>query len=262
MLARLWKYRQFVVSSIYNEFSARFASSKLGGFWLILNPLMQVLIYALILSNILSTKLPGIDSKYSYTIYLMAGLLFWSLFSEVITRCTTVFVEKSNLIKKMNFPRIALPSIVLGSCLLSNFILLLCILVIFLFMGHPPSLSMLLAIPLLLLVTAALAVGLGLILGVLNVFIRDISQAVPIILQIWFWFTPIVYPENIVPESYQTWLKLNPIYKLITAYHDVFVYLRFPDLAGLMEMMVLSAVLLLISLLLFRRASPEMVDLL
>lgn len=99
----LWSYRGFVFSSIRNEFSARFARSRLGGLWMIINPLAQVAIYALVLSNVLAAKLPGIDNKYAYALYLMAGMLAWSLFSEIIGRCLTLFIDQGNLMKKCDF---------------------------------------------------------------------------------------------------------------------------------------------------------------
>ena len=102
MLKSVWQYRGFVLSSIRNDMVSRFAQSKLGGLWVILNPLSQVLIYALILSNILAAKLPGIDNKYAYSIYLMSGLLAWTLFSESVSRCLTLFIDNGNLMKKMN----------------------------------------------------------------------------------------------------------------------------------------------------------------
>ena len=80
MFRDLIQYRRFIFQSIYNELFSQFVRSKLGGLWVIINPLSQVLIYALILSNILAAKLPGIDNKYAYAIYLMAGLLSWNLF--------------------------------------------------------------------------------------------------------------------------------------------------------------------------------------
>jgi len=121
MFSALWRYRGFVFSSIKNEFVARFARSRLGGLWMIIHPLAQVVIYALILSTVLSAKLPGIDNQYGYAIYLTSGILAWTLFSEVISRCLTLFIEQGNLMKKMAFPRVSLPTIVAGSCLLSHF---------------------------------------------------------------------------------------------------------------------------------------------
>ena len=261
MFNSLWAYRHFVLSSIKNELVSRFARSKLGGLWMIINPLSQVLIYALILSNILSAKLPGIDNKYAYAIYLMAGLLAWTLFSEIISRCLTLFIEQGNLMKKMSFPRITLPTIVVGSSWLNNILLFFSMLGIFLLLGHQFSLVMLWLIPLTLIVIA-LALGLGLILGVMNVFLRDIGQAFPIFLQVWFWFTPIVYPENIIPESYRHLLALNPMYTVTSAYHKVLVYNEPPDSEGLVLITVIASALLLLGLFLFRKASAEMVDVL
>jgi lipopolysaccharide transport system permease protein len=259
MLSRLWQYRHFVLSSIRSEFISRFARSKLGGLWMIINPLAQVAIYALILSNVLAAKLPGIDNKYSYAIYLMAGLLAWNLFSEIINRCLGLFIEQGNLMKKVNFPRITLPAIVIGSCLLNNILLLLSMLGIFVLLGHSFSVTMLWILPLTLIVVM-LAVGIGLIIGVMNVFLRDIGQAIPIIMQMWFWFTPIVYPENIIPESYRYLLGLNPMYSITSAYHQVLVFNQAPQLDSLIVISVFASVLMLLSLFVFRRASAEIVD--
>lgn len=252
-------YRGFIWTSIRNEFVARFSRSSLGGLWMIINPLAQVLIYALILSNILAAKLPGIDNKYAYALYLMAGTLAWSLFSEIISRCLTLFIENGNLMKKMRFPRITLPIIVVGSCLLNNALLFTSVLVVFVCLGQMPTIQMFWLIPLVITV-AALAVGLGLILGVLNVFVRDIGQVVPIILQVFFWFTPIVYPLNIIPDNLKNLIAYNPMYPVVSAYHNILVYSVSPDFAEIGMTALVALVLLALSLFLFRRAAPEMVD--
>jgi lipopolysaccharide transport system permease protein len=261
MLRSLWQYRHFITSSIRNDLISRFARSKLGGLWVIINPLSQVLIYALILSNILAAKLPGIDNKYAYAIYLMAGLLAWNLFSEIISRCLNLFIEQGNLMKKMCFPRITLPTIVMGACGLNNVLLFISMLGIFALLGHTFSAVMLWLIPLTLIVMV-LALGIGLIIGVMNVFLRDIGQAIPIILQVWFWFTPIVYPENIIPESYRHLLSLNPMYPITSAYHQVLVYNNAPQLDSLIVISAIACALALLSFFLFRRASAEMMDVL
>jgi len=261
MFSSLWQYRHFVISSIKNELKSRFARSKLGGLWMLINPLAQVLIYALILSNILAAKLPGIDNKYAYAIYLMAGLLAWNLFSEIIGRCLNIFIEQGNLLKKMNFPRITLPTIVVGSCLLNNVLLFIAMLGVFLALGHQFSWVMLWLIPLTVIVVM-LAIGIGLVLGIINVFLRDIGQAFPIILQVWFWFTPIVYPVNIIPGSYRELLRLNPMFSITEAYHQILVYGKPPAMGDIAIITGIALALMLLSLFLFRRASPEMVDVL
>ncbi len=259
MLRGIWDYRGFILTSIKNEFISRFARSKLGGLWMIIHPLAQVAIYALILSNVLGARLPGIDNKYAYALYLIAGILAWNLFAEIIGRCLTVFIDQGNLMKKMRFPRIALPLIVVGSCLLNNLLLFAAVMIIFAVLGHAPNVQMLWLLPLTLAVVA-LAVGIGLVLGVLNVFLRDIGQVVPIILQVWFWFTPIVYSVNIVPDYLKGTLDANPMYPIVSAYHNVLVYKVAPNLADIGGIFVVAVCLMMLGLFLFRRASSEMVD--
>ena len=261
MFRSLWQYRYFVSSSIRNELVSRFTRSKLGGIWMIINPLAQVAIYALILGNVLAAKLPGIDNKHAYPIYLMSGLLAWTLFSEIIGRCLNLFIEQGNLMKKMQFPRITLPAIVVGSNLLNNALLFISMLGIFALLGHHFSIAMLWLMPLTIILTG-FALGIGLALGVTNVFVRDLGHAVPILLQVWFWFTPIVYPATIIPEDYRHWMALNPIYHFTSAYQDILVYGRPPEVGGLAVIGVSSLLLLLLSLFLFRRSSEEMVDVL
>lgn len=260
-LASLWSYRGFIFSSVRNELRSRFIRSRLGGLWMILHPLTQVAIYALILSEILSSRLPGIDNKYGYAIYLMAGTLGWSLFSELIGRCLTLFIDQGNLIKKMLFPKITLPAIVLGSAISNNVLLLIAMLAVFALLGHMPGVAIV-WLPLVMLITCAFAMSLGLFLGVLNVFMRDIGQIVPILLQILFWFTPIVYPITIIPAYLRDYMSLNPLYGLVDGFHRILVYNQAPDLKSLAILGCISVVMLAASLFVFRKATPEMVDVL
>lgn len=261
MLSAAWRYRHFIASSIRNDFRARFVRSTLGGAWMFLHPLAQVLMFALVLSAVLSAKLPGIENRFAYAIYLTAGILAWSLFAEVLSRCLTIFIDSGNLMKKMVFPRICLPLIVTGSALVNSVLLLISILVIFAVLGHVPGLDAL-WLPVLFGITVALGLGIGLVLGVLNVFMRDVGQVVPVILQFAFWFTPIVYMPNIIPESYRGWLALNPMYHVVTGYQNVLVFNRPPEWAGLGVVGLISLALLGLALILFRKASAEMVDVL
>ncbi len=258
-LLAAWRYRFFILSSIKTELRSRFIRSRLGGFWMILNPLAQVLIFAFVLSAVMSAKLPGINNRYAYAIYLMSGTLGWSLFAEIVNRSLTLFIDNGNIIKKLVFPKIALPLIVTGSALVNNLFLLVAILLIFGVLGHPPGLA-LLWLPLLMALTIAMAIGLGLALGVLNVFMRDIGQAVPVIMQFLFWFTPIVYMVNIIPEHYRGWLRLNPLIPIITGYQDVLLYNHSPNWEQLSGVALIAVMLLAFSLLIFRKGSPEMVD--
>ncbi len=259
--ANAWRYRHFILGSIRNELATRFARSRLGAAWMILHPLAQVAIYALILSAVLSTKLPGIDNQYAYAIYLMAGMLGWALFAEVFGRCLTVFIDNGNLIKKLAFPRMSLPLIVTGSALMNNLLLFVAILVVFGLLGHLPPLA-LLWMPLLILVSLGLALGLGLSLGIINVFMRDLGQVIPILLQFWFWLTPVVYTTTMLPESYRDLFLFNPMTGIVMGYQSILVYGKAPELNVLLYPTLLAISSLALALFLYRRAGEDMADML
>lgn len=259
MLRAAWAYRYFILSSIKNDLRVRFIQSKLGAMWMIIHPLMQVLIFATILSEVLSAKLPGIDNKYAYALYLMAGTLCWTMFSETISKCLNLFIDNGNLMKKMAFPRICLPFIAGGTMLVNNILLLVAIFTVFAVMGHYPTVQII-WLPVLIALTLVFSMSVGLLLGVLNVFMRDIGQIVPVILQAMFWLTPVVYSISILPENLQEIFKLNPLYPLVTSYQNVLLFDRPPLWDSLLGLFLASVVVGAAALLVFRRASPEMVD--
>lgn len=262
LLLSTWRYRFFILSSIKVDFRRRFVRSRLGGLWMIINPLVQAAMFALILSQVLSGRLPDMaDDKLAYPVYLLSGTLAWNIFTEVINRCLTVFIENGNLLKKLVFPRICLPMIVTGSAVVNNLLLLGAILLIFAVMGFVPGINVI-WIPLLMALTLTLSLGLGLILGTLNVFIRDIGQIVPIVLQLGWWFTPIVYPVSIVPKVILPWMQLNPMYWIVQAFQNAILFNKPPAWIALSCICLAAFVLLRLALILFRRASSEMVDVL
>lgn len=261
MLASAWRYRRFIVSSIRAEFRARFARSHLGAIWIIAQPLAQVAVFSFVLSGLLSARMPGNTGPHAYVIHLMAGTLCWSLFSDVVTRCLTIFIENGNLIKKISFPRVSLPLIVMGVALVNNAALFAVIVVAAAFLGYPPTVQFI-WLPVLVSLTLALATGLGIVLGVMNVFARDTGQAVSVALQILYWFTPIVYTTSILPENFRHLPDFNPLTALVTGYQDVFLLARAPDWAALGPVAALAAGLLLVALLVFRRAGADMPDVL
>ena len=188
----------------------------------------------------------------------MAG---WSLFSELLGRSLTVFIENANLLKKMSFPKLTLPLITLGSSLINFLMLLFMIFVVFGFLGHLPH-HALQWLPLLVVLTAALALGIGLFFGVLNVFMRDVGQVLTIILQFWFWLTPIVYMSSIIPPEYHRLLMLNPMTGVIMGYQNVLLYDKAPDLSILLYPSAFALLFLVLSLVIFKKASEEMADVL
>lgn len=261
VLLPLWAYRYFILSSIRTEFRSRFARSKLGGLWMVLNPLAMVLVYALILSQIMTAKLPEVSTQYAYPIYLLSGVIGWTLFSEVLGRCLTIFIDNGNLLKKMSFPKLALPLIVIGSGLVNFTLMFIAMFSVFGVLGHIPF-QALYWIPILVLITLGLAVGIGLLFGVLNVFMRDVGQIMNVVLQFWFWLTPIVYMLTIVPAKYIWIMKLNPMTGLIMGYHNVLLYDKSPDVNLLVYPSVFAFITLSLAMIMFNKASEEMADVL
>jgi lipopolysaccharide transport system permease protein len=138
-------------------------------------------------------------------------------------------------------------------------LLFFAILAIFGLLGHLPG-TALLWLPAPMVVNIAFALGFGLALGVLNVFVRDVGQIVPVIMQFLFWLTPIVYMADIIPSKYRGWLLLNPLIPIITGYQNALLFNRPPNWLALTVVALIAATLLAFALVLFRRASPEMVD--
>ncbi len=259
MLKGLWAYRGFILGSVQREFQIKYRNSMLGAAWTVLNPLAMILVYTLIFAKVMHAKLPDLNSEFAYSIYLCAGILSWGLFAEIISRAQNVFLEHANLIKKISFPRICLPMIVVLSALV-NFAIIFGLFTLFLIgSGNFPGWHFLAILPLLLL-QILFAIGLGMVLAVLNVFFRDVGQFFTIFLQFWFWLTPIVYPATVLPTELQGWIALNPMAALIHAWQTVLVHAAWPNWASLLPLAALGAGLCVMGVLLFRRRSGEMVD--
>lgn len=261
LMRSLWSFRAYVASSILSDFKTRFVRSRMGLAWVVLNPLAQVCIYAFILSGLMSSRIEGIDNRFGYAIYLLSGLLAWNLFAEIVDRLMKVFIANANVIKKVRFPRIVLPVIAVGTALINNAALFIVMCGLLALFGYPITPGIVLVVPAAFLV-ALFAACVGMVLGVLNVFMRDIEQIVPILLQVGFWFTPIVYPANILPERFHALLQLNPMFHAVDLYHRLIVYAQPADLTGVLYLTILVAVLFPLAMFLFRRASAEMVDVL
>lgn len=260
MLQSLWLYRSFVWGTVHRNVVGSYQESVLGGLWSIANPLTMILIYTLIFKNLMHPQLAGYtDNPYAYSIYLCSGLLTWNCFSEMLSGMQNVFVNNRDFLKKVNFPRITLPVTVVLSSLV-NFALFFTLFLVFVVgAGAFPGWSILMLIPLLLL-QIAFTVGLGLILGVANVFFRDVGQTVGVVLQFMFWVTPIIYVRDTIPAWAQSLLWLNPMTILVESYHKVFLNQGVWHWQGLAFLVVVSVVLLLIGGKLFLNQVGEMVD--
>ena len=259
MLRSLWAYRGFMRSSVLRDFHARYRNSLLGATWAILNPLALIAVYTLIFSQVMRAKLPGIEGIFGYSIYLCAGLLSWGYFAELTTRGQNMFLENANLLKKIRFPRLCLPVIALATATV-NFAIVFGLFCLFLLLsGTFPGWPIVAVVPVLAIVVT-LALGLGMTLGVLNVFFRDVGQAFGILLQFWFWLTPIVYPASILPASVRPWLVLNPLASIMAALQGILAARQWPDWASLWPSALLSVALCALGLHLYRKHAADMVD--
>ena len=261
MLRGLWAYRGFVLGSVKREFQSKYMNAMLGALWSLLSPLAMIVVYTVIFSEVMHNKLPGAgaNAPFAYSIYLCAGILTWGLFAEIVARGQNMFIEQANLIKKISFPRICLPLIVLLNALV-NFGIIFGLFTLFLLGSGTFPGAVFLAIVPVLLIQLLLAIGIGMIAGVLNVFFRDVGQFVTIAMQFWFWFTPVVYPVTILPPDVRALLGWNPMARLIEAYQQVLVKGVAPDWTALLPVLLLSLLLCALGLRLFRRRAGEMVD--
>lgn len=255
----LWNYRRFILASVGREFRARYARSLLGALWLVLAPFAMILIYTLVFSSLMQARLPGSQQAYAYSIYLCAGLLPWHWFSELVSRNTGIFLDHAGLIKKHNFPRLALPVINFMASGL-NFAFAMSIFLLFLIvLGNWPGWTLLWIIPLLLL-QAVFASSLGLMLGLLNVFFRDVGQAMGIVLQFWFWLTPIIYTVNALPERIRRFIEWNPMTPLIQGYQGIFLGQGQPDWQSLLPLALLTLLFTGLAAKLYRAARHQITD--
>jgi lipopolysaccharide transport system permease protein len=258
-LTAIYSYRSFIYSSVKREFDSRYRNSVLGPTWLVLHPLAQILMFTLVFSQLMRARLPDVENSFGYSIFLCAGLLTWGLFADILNRSQSMFLDNANFLKKLSFPRICLPIIViLNSCL--GFAIILSLFVGFLLIsGNFPGWVFIAIVPIILL-QIFLAAGLGMLLGVLNVFFRDVGQLFGIVLQFWFWLTPIVYPFAVLPNWAQRIVILNPMTSIMISYQGIFLQCLQPIWADLLPTFFIACVLCFFSFRLFKRLAGEMVD--
>ncbi len=205
------------------DFRQRYVGTGLGQFWYILSPIITIFIYTVIFSDFMKMKLNIIDNTYAYSIYLVPGLLAWTSFSTIVGRLSNSFEEKAGLIKKINVPMYIFQLSTLLTELFVFFISISLGIVFLLLVEHSITLIFLWLIPLMLLQTI-FAFSLGIIISLFVPFFKDLKEAVPIVLQLWFWMTPIIYMKEMIASKYPLILVYNPFYHFVHLYQDIFVF--------------------------------------
>jgi lipopolysaccharide transport system permease protein len=259
LLRELWLYRGFVVSSVHRELRSRYLGSQFGMAWAVIHPFSLILLYTVVFSKVMRPNLVGHTAPVAYSIYLCAGVLSWNLFSELLGRSVNIFVTNANLLKKVSFPKLTLPVIAILSSLLHFAIITALFLVFLLLADHFPGWILLAALPVVF-ILVAFSVGLGLLAGTVNVFYRDVEQLIVMIMQFWFWLTPVVYVRSVLPDWLSGLLGLNPVVPIVAAMHAIFLDARAPDWQSLLYPLILSGLLLALGLLAYRRLGGEIVD--
>lgn len=242
---------------VKRDFQGRYVGSLLGFVWSFFLPLSLLVLYYFVFSTVLQLSLLGARTG-NFAFYMFAGLVPWMAIQEGALRGATAITDNAALVRKLTFPsEVLVLAVVLAALMHSAIAGGLFVLVVAargqLAAGGLPILLLLLPFQ------VALTFGLGLLLAALNVFFRDVSQVVGMAMNAWFFLTPIVYSLSQVPEPYRTWIGLNPLTGLV----DIYRYAFFggePAWGSLGTLALLSSLVLVCGLLVFRRLRPAFAD--
>lgn len=221
----LWCYRELVLNLVVKELKARYKNSALGFIWSLLNPLGMMLVFTLVFT----VMVPNTNLK-RYPIFFLCGFLPWQYFTTAVTAGMQSLINNSNLIKKVYFPREALPiSTVFAN--LVNFLLALVVLFGALIVTRTHLSPFIWLLPVVIFIQTCFVLGVAFFLSTLNVFYRDTGMIMDVVLQAWFFLTPIFYPIEVLPRSvhvgnltldlHRMMYILNPMASLIAAYRDL-----------------------------------------
>jgi lipopolysaccharide transport system permease protein len=241
------------------DLRGRYVGSSLGLFWSVIHPLVMIGIYTLVFSKIMGARLAGNQDPYGYSLYLCAGLLPWIGFQEVLMRCTSLFPDNANLVRKVAFPK----SILYGYVFLSSGInVLLAVLVFlsaYLLTGHTLHPAMVVWLPFIVL-QLAFALGLGVFTSVLHVFVRDTAQLVGVIIQVVFWATPVIYIVDALPEWLRTVERFNPLYVFAATHRAIVLDGALPSPWATLALLALTTATLAVGVLTYQRFRAEILD--
>ena len=212
-LRELWHYRDLLYFLTWREISIRYKQTVLGFTWAVLQPLLTMLVFTVFLGRLARVPSDGIP----YPVFSYLGLLPWTYFANAVTRSGTSLVSNANLVSKVYFPRLLIPLSGTLSALVDFAVAFVLLLVLMLFYGVAIKPTLLLVVPLTVLASLA-ALGVGMWLSALNVQYRDVQHAVPFLIQLWMFATPVVYPASIVPERWRLVFSLNPLAGVIEGY--------------------------------------------
>jgi lipopolysaccharide transport system permease protein len=255
-LVRHWDLLWQMVAT---DLRGRYVGSSLGLFWSVIHPLIMIVIYTLVFSRVIGARLPGNTDAYGYGLFLCSALLPWSGFLEVVQRSTTIFVDNANLVRKVAFPKVILYGYVAVSAAVNVALAIGVFLAVMLVIGHPLQPTLVIWLPFVAL-QLLFALGVGMVLSVLHVFLRDTAQLVAVALNVLFWLTPVIYVETILPEWLRRLEPFNPLYLFAKTHHELVMDGVLPGPLRTVGLLLLTFVTLAIGTAVYRRFRPDILD--
>ncbi|HJU10089.1 MAG TPA: ABC transporter permease, partial [Candidatus Binataceae bacterium] len=238
----------------WRDVKVRYKQTVLGAAWVILQPVLTMVVFTVLFGRL--AKVPSEGEPYA--IFSYAGLLPWNFFNTAVVNSSNSLITSTNLITKVYFPRLLVPTAAVTAALLDLTIASLMLFVIMPLYGAQFHLTLLLFIPLMAL-TALVAAAIGIWTSALNVKYRDIRYALPFVMQIWMFLTPVIYPVSFLPHNWQWLLRLNPLSGIIEGFRDA-IFGRPLNWAGLGISTAITLVLLVIATVIFHRMEKEFAD--
>ncbi|HXM35686.1 MAG TPA: ABC transporter permease [Pyrinomonadaceae bacterium] len=254
-LAKLVQYRDLLYTLSIHRIRVRYKQSVLGIFWAILQPLSMMLIFTFIFSYIARIKSEGAP----YAIFAYTALLPWNYFSSAVSNATNSLVSHSQFVTKVYFPREILPLTYVVAALFDFLVASTLLAGLMIYYHVRPTVNALYAIPIILILTC-FALAMSFLFSATQVRIRDIGVAVPLLLQLWMFATPVIYPLSSVPQQLQPYYVLNPMVGVIENFRQVILRGGPPEFHSLITAAVISILLLVVSYLYFKRVEATMAD--
>jgi len=251
----LYNYRELLKTSVKKDIGGKYKHSFLGVLWSFINPLLQILVYALIFPLVMKNG----GSYKDYTVFMVCGLIPWAYFTTVINRASFIMIENGNILKKVYFPRSILPLSLVTSETINFLVSCIIILVFIVIKGFGIS-KFILFFPLVLLIQYVLLLGIALIFSAVTVYMRDIQHFIGVVLQLLFYATPIVYSIDTIPENFRWILKWNPMTYIIEGYRAIFYNQTMPDLKSLGVLGIISIIILIVGYLLFNKLQKRFAE--
>ena len=242
----IWEFKYLVYNLVLRDLKVKYKGSTLGFLWSLLNPLLMIVVYTVAFKYVMKIKVPN------FPIFLFSALLPWNFLSSTLSMGVTSITENSSLVKKVYFPREVLPLSIILVNLFHFFLTFLVLIPALLFFHIQPGISFLFLVVIIFFQTL-FVLGLTLTASAMNVYYRDIKHFLEVMLNLWFWVTPIIWPMELLPEKYHGLANLNPFTPFVTAYRDIILHGKFPQPLTIALVIIIGIVIFLFGSFIFHK---------